>query len=70
MVPKKNVMAALEMYYLRLDQIKKEICEIVAKGAVGGSQELEAELTMSIIEVEVRDIYQCVKVLDSLLHRC
>ncbi len=69
MIPKKNLIAALEMYYLRLDQIKKEICATVAKSEVGGSQELEAELTMGIIEVEVRNIYQCVKVLDSLLHR-
>ena len=62
-------MTALQMYYMRLDILKKEIADTVAKGTIGGSEELEAMLAMSLIQTEVRDIYQCLRVLEELLHR-
>ncbi len=69
MIQKKNIMAALQMYYMRLDILKKKIADTVAKGTVGGSEEIEAMLAMSFIQNEVRDIYQCLRVLEELLHR-
>ncbi len=70
MIIKKDVVTALEMYYLRLDQLKEQIDITVAKGSAGESEELEAMLTMSIIQKEVLDIYQCLRVLEDLLGRC
>ena len=70
MIIKKDVVTALQMYYLRLEQLKEQINTTVAKGSAGESEELEAMLTMSIIQKEVLDIYQCLRVLEDLLGRC
>ena len=70
MIIKKDVVAGLEMYYLRLEQLKEQITVTVAKGSAGESEELEAMLAMSIIQKEVLDIYQCLRVLEDLLGRC
>ncbi len=70
MIIKKDVVTALEMYYLRLEQLKEQINITAAKGSAGESEELEAILTMSIIQKEVLDIYQCLRVLEDLLSRC
>ncbi len=70
MIKKDNVIAALQMYYIRLEVLKEEISHTAAKGAVGVPEELEAMLTMSLIQNEVREIYQCLRVLEDLLHRC
>jgi len=70
MIIKKNVVTSLEMYYLRLEQLKEQINTTVAKGVAGESEELEALLTMSIIQKEVLDIHQCLHVLEDLLERC
>ena len=70
MIIKKDVITALEMYYLRLEQLKEQINITATKGSAGESEELEAILTMSIIQKEVLDIYQCLRVLEDLLSRC
>ncbi len=70
MIIKKDVVTALEMYYLRLEQLKEQINSTVTKGSACESEELEAILTMSIIQKEVLDIYQCLRVLEDLLSRC
>ncbi len=70
MIIKKDVVTALKMYHLRLEQLKEQINTTVAKGSAGESEELEAMLTMSLIQKEVLDIYQCLRVLEDLLGRC
>ncbi len=70
MIIKKDVVTALKMYHLRLEQLKEQIDITVAKESDSESEELEAMLTMSIIQKEVLDIYQCLRVLEDLLGRC
>ena len=69
MFSRKNILAALEMYYIRLGVLNRKISETVAKDSIGGPEELQDMLVMSIIQNEVDDIYRCLQVLDELLHR-
>jgi len=63
----KNIIAALQMYYQRLEMLKKEVAEQTSSEEEG---DLEAEYRLGIIQEEVDDIYDCLRILDRLLKRC
>ncbi len=66
----KNIVAALEMYYQRLQYLKKEVSYAVYKAGAGEGEELEAKLKISIIEAEVNHIHKCLGTVEVLLERC
>ncbi len=66
----KNIVAALEMYYQRLQYLKKEVSHVVFRAEAGEGEELEAKLKISIIEAEVNHIHKCLGIVEVLLERC
>ncbi len=69
MIPKRNIMAALQIYRLRLKQLNKEISLTAAKETIGKVEEIKTLQDINIIQNEVDGIHQCLHVLDELLHR-
>ncbi len=69
MIPKINIMAALQIYHLRLKQLNKEISLTVVKETIGKVEEIKTLQDINIIQNEVDGIHQCLRVLDELLHR-
>ena len=66
----KNIVAALEMYYQRLQYLKKEVYYAVSRAGAGPGEERESKLKISIIETEVNHIHKCLGIVEVLLERC
>ncbi len=70
MFQNKNIVAALEMYYQRLQYLKEEISCAVSKAVAGPEGEIEVKLKISVIESEVNNIHKCLGIVEVLLERC
>jgi hypothetical protein len=66
---KENALAALDMYHHRLEFLKKEINYIISRTRRDRRKEAESIVKMQLIEEEVREIYKCLRVLESMLRR-
>ncbi len=67
MLHSQNIIAALQMYYQRLEMLKKEVSKETISEEKG---DLEAPYKLGIIQEEVDNIYDCLRILDQLLKRC
>lgn len=64
-----NAKGALRMYGQRMEVLKREISSALLAAETGQCEEAEAVLKMDIVQKEVDEINNCLRVLKALLER-